>query len=131
MIITKPCQHKDDDLLPFQLKRVDLEEVAATKASSSSSSLRGSSGRGKPRSPIIGFEAIKRPPKSASPVQDPSEKVIELNRRLAFVKSEHQDILRGLHAEIEELKRKNKGEPLSLSQQFQSSEARFKNRPTL
>ena len=49
------------------------------------------------------------PMASSSPVQDPQAKIFELSRKLAFVKSEHQDILKGLHSEIEELKRKNKG----------------------
>ena len=63
-------------------------------------------GQSKPRSPVIGFEALKQPLTSKSPVQEPSEKVTELNRRLAFIKTEHQEILKMLHSEIEELKTK-------------------------
>ena len=53
---------------------------------------------------------------SESPVLDPHAKIFELKRKLTFVKNEHQLTLQGLHAEIEELKRKNKGKVLQPQQ---------------
>jgi len=100
------------NIICFQLNHGDLDELSTTTTSPTQTSIRGSSSRTKARTSGRGSTVIMSQPAiaSPSPVQDPHAKIFELNRKLAFVKSEHQDILKGLHSEIEELKRKNKGE---------------------
>ena len=100
-------------LILFQLKHVDLDGTSSTRAPSQTShrgsaSRTRSSGLGSMSSQaVISTGSLST---SVSPVQDPAAKIFELSRKLVFVKTEHAAILKGLHAEIEDLKRKNKGE---------------------
>jgi hypothetical protein len=119
LITLKNCSFKvkflNFNIICFQLNHGDLDELSTTTTSPTQTSIRGSSSRTKARSSGRGSTVIMSQPAvaSPSPVQDPHAKIFELNRKLAFVKSEHQDILKGLHSEIEELKRKNKGKKVS------------------
>lgn len=53
-------------------------------------------------------------------MDDPNETVVELKNKLNFVKVEHQLVLKALHVEIEDLKRKNKGAKIASKFQWLS-----------